>query len=253
MRHRLRVPNAVVDRSGGPAIYSCSIRHTRTTPLRNHFQYRSYLWFVDLDDLPRAPRPLADFRASDHLGSGPQIRANLDDYLATQGIDLDGGRVRLLTAARVLGYVFNPLSVYWCHDRSGELVCVVAEVHNTYGGRHCYLIRTDEHGRGQVEKDFYVSPFEPSSGGHYTMSLPEPGEDLDLTVTLHRPGQAPFVTGVKGRRHPATRRVIARFALRFPLAPLAVTARIRFQGIKLWARGLRIVPRPAHVRQEAVE
>lgn len=253
MRRRPRVPNCVVDRTGGPAIYRCSIAHTRTTPLRNSFRYSSYLWSVDIDDLPRTPRLLAGFRAADHLGTGPSIRGNLDAYLATQGIDLDGGRVRLLTAARVLGYVFNPLSVYWCHDRSGELVCVVAEVHNTYGGRHCYLLRTDGQGRAEVEKDFYVSPFESGSEGHYTMSLPEPGEQLDLVVTLHRPDQAPFVTTVRGRRHQATRTATARFAMRFPLAPLVVSARIRFQGIKLWARGLRIVPRPTHTRQEAVE
>jgi uncharacterized protein len=245
VKRRLRVPNGVIDRFGGPAIYRCSITHTRTTPLRNRFRYRTYLWSVDLDELPRTPRLLAHFRSSDHLGDGPSIRANLDTYLATQGIDLDGGRVRLLTAARVLGYVFNPLSVYWCHDRAGKLVCVVAEVHNTHGERHCYLIRTDEQGRGRVEKDFHVSPFEPATGGYYTMSLPEPGNSLDLVVTLHRPGQAPFVTGVRGRRHPATKAVIARFALRFPVAPLAVTARIRFQGVKLWARGLPIIAQGA--------
>ncbi len=250
---RLRVRNAVIDKSGGAFLYSCSITHTRTTPLRNQFRYRSYLWYVDLDDLPGTPRALADFRASDHLGSGPDLRSNLDAYLATEGIDLDGGRVRLLTAARVLGYVFNPLSVYWCHDRSGTLVCVVAEVHNTYGGRHCYLVRTDENSRAKVEKDFYVSPFEPATGAHYTMTLPEPAGRLDLAISLHRPGEAPFVTRVQGDRHPATRATVARFTLRFPMAPLAVTARIRFQGVKLWIRGLRIVPRPAHVSQESVE
>jgi DUF1365 family protein len=247
------VSNAVVDKTGSALLYSCAITHTRTTPLRNQFRYLSYLWYVDLDDRPSPPRFLADFRAADHLGNGPDLRRNLDAYLATEGIDLDGGRVRLLTAARVFGYVFNPLSVYWCHDRSGALVCVVAEVHNTYGDRHCYLVRTDERGRAQVEKDFYVSPFEPATGAHYTMALPEPNERLDLAISLHRPGAAPFVTRVQGDRHPATRATIFRFALRFPLAPLLVTARIRLQGIKLWARGLRIVPRPTQARQEAID
>ncbi|GLY27751.1 DUF1365 domain-containing protein [Kineosporia sp. NBRC 101731] len=252
VRKKLAGANAVVGLSQ-PAIYRCSIEHTRTTPLRNQFRYRSYLWSVDLDDLPRVPSTVAGFRPQDHLGAGPDLRGNVDTYLATEGIDLRGGRIRMLTAARVLGYVFNPLTVYWCHDPAGDLVCVVAEVHNTYGGRHCYLVRTDDRGRGRVQKDFYVSPFEAASGAHYTMSLPEPGERLDLAITLHRPGQAPFVTRVHGRRHIATRTTIARFALRFPLAPLAVAARIRLQGVKLWARGLPVVPRPDHVRQEAVE
>lgn len=159
----------------------------------------------------------------------------------------------MLAAARVLGYVFNPLSVYWCHNGEGELVCVVAEVHNTYHGRHCYLLRTDDSGRAEVEKDFYVSPFEPATGGGYRMSLPEPGDRLALSITLDRPGSAPFVAAVRGRRRPATAIGLLRLAIRHPLAPLVVTVRIRWQGIRLWLRGLPVVPRPDHVKQEAVQ
>jgi DUF1365 family protein len=238
-------------------LFECEIAHTRTTPVRNQFRYRSYLWLVDLDHLPRPTWPvrlLAGFRTTDHLGDpAGSIRQNLDAYLATQGIELSGGSVRMLTAARVFGYVFNPLSVYWCHDPAGALVCVVAEVHNTYGGRHCYLLRTDERGGAEVEKDFYVSPFEPARGALYRMSLPEPGEALDLTITLHRPGAAPFVAGVRGRRHPVSTRTLLRLGLRYPLAPLMVTARIRWQGIRLLIRGLRVVRRPDPIKQEAVQ
>jgi DUF1365 family protein len=245
------------------SLFECEIMHTRTTPLRNSFRYRTYLWLVDLDRLPRPRRPfgvLAGFRAGDHLG-GPaepgrparSIRQNLDRYLATEGVHLHGGRVLLLTSARVLGHVFNPVSIYWCHDVGGELICVVAEVHNTYGGRHCYLMRTDARGRAVVEKDFYVSPFEPADGARYQMSLPVPTDRLGLTISLHRPGAAPFVTGVRGRRRPVTTAALLALALRYPLAPLMVSARIRWQGIRLVLRGLRIVPRPDHVDQEAVQ
>jgi len=243
--------------NAGPGLFECEVAHTRTTPIRNQFRYRTYLWLVDVDELPRLPRPfgvLAGFRADDHLGEpGRSIRQNLDAYLATQDVDLRGGRILMLAAARVLGYVFNPLSVYWCHDCDGALVCVVAEVHNTYGGRHCYLLHTDDRGRAQVEKDFYVSPFEPAAGATYRMSLPEPDDRLDLTVTLHRPGAAPFVTGVRGRRRPPSPATLLRLALRYPLAPLAVTVRIRRQGIGLLIRGLPLVRRPDPTRQEAVQ
>ena len=80
----------------------------------------------------------------------------------------------MLAHARVLGYVFNPLTVFWCHRADGALACVVAEVHNTYRQRHAYLLRTDDRGRAQVPKRFYVSPFYPVDGG-YRMCLPEPG------------------------------------------------------------------------------
>jgi DUF1365 family protein len=238
-------------------LFECEVAHTRTTPIQNRFRYRSYLWLIDVDEIPRFRKPfglLAGFRTEDHLGvARHSIRQNLDAYLATEGVDLHGGQVSMLTAARVFGHVFNPLSVYWCHDAEGTLVCVVAEVHNTYGGRHCYLLRTDERGRAEVEKDFYVSPFEPASGATYRMSLPEPNDRLDLTITLHRPGAAPFVTGVRGRRRPPTTPALLRLALRYPLAPLMVTARIRFQGIRLLVRGLPLVRRPDHSPQEAVQ
>ena len=162
------------------ALYECRISHARTVPLRNVFRYRTYLWLVDLDRLPRPGTlmPLARFSARDHLGDpGRTIRENLDRFLAAHGVDLGGGRVLMLAHARVFGYVFNPLTVYWCHRPDGTLACVVAEVHNTYGQRHCYLLHTDERGRAEVPKQFYVSPFYPVDG-RYRMSLPEPGDRL---------------------------------------------------------------------------
>jgi uncharacterized protein len=239
-----------------PVLYECSIRHVRTEPLRNAFTYRSYQWLADLDALPRLPRwlrPLATFRAGDHLGDPRRtIRENVDRYLAARGIDLAGGRITMLANARVLGYVFNPLSVYWCHAADGALACVVAEVHNTYGERHCYLMHTDDRGRAQVAKEFYVSPFN-AVDGSYQMSLPEPGQRLALTITLHRPGSAPFVASVRGRRQPATTAGLLAAAARHPWSTAAVTGRIHVQGLKLYARGLPVIRRPRHHPQEGVQ
>ena len=233
-------------------IYEVTISHARSAPLRNVFRYRSYLWLVDLDHLPRA-RPLARFRARDHLGD-PQasIRANLDRFLAARDVDLGGGRVTMLAHARVLGYVFNPLTVYWCHRPDGTLACVVAEVHNTYRERHAYLLRTDERGRAEVPKQFYVSPFYPVDG-RYRMSLPEPDGRLALSVVLDRPDGHSFIAGVRGRAVPATARALIGAAARHPWSTAAVAARIRWQGVQLYLRGLRVVPRPAHLPQEGVQ
>ena len=120
-----------------PQLYEVEIRHVRADPVRHDVRHRSHLWFVDLDRLPRLPRGLgwlARFEARDHLGDPHRsLRANLDEYLAEHGIDLHGGRITMLANPRSFGYVFNPLSLFWCHDRDGEIVCVIAEVHNTYG------------------------------------------------------------------------------------------------------------------------
>ena len=233
-----------------PALYEVEIGHTRTDPLRHSFSYAGYLWLVDIDDLPSSS-PLASFKASDHLGDPERsIRDNLESFLLGHGVDLCGGQVLLLTQARVLGHVFNPLSVFWCHYPTGELACVVAEVHNTYGQRHAYVLRTDSHGRARTPKEFHVSPFHPVDG-EYVMSLPLPDERLAVSITLQRPGSGPFVATVRGRRVSATRRELARMAARHPMAPLLGAARIRRHGIALWLRGLRPHPVPHH-HQEGV-
>ena len=141
----------------------------------------------------------------------------------------------------MLGYVFNPLTVYWCHRADGTLACVVAEVHNTYGQRHAYLLHTDDRGRVRVPKQFYVSPFYPVDG-RYRMSLPEPDARLALSVVLDRPDGHSFAASVHGRGVPATARALIGAAARHPWSTAAVSARIRWQGMKLYLRGLRPVP-----------
>ena len=240
-------------RWGGAAIYDTVVAHVRQTPLHNSFRYRSYSWLVDLDRLPRPPRPLrglAEFRSADHLGRPDRtLRANVDAFLAANDIDLRGGQVLMLANARVFGHVFNPLSVFWCHHPDGALRCVIAEVHNTYGERHCYLFTPDASGRAEFAKEFYVSPFYPVDG-KYVMRLPEPGERLAVSVELHRGADRPFVATVRGRRRMAGIATLLRAALRVPLVTLTVATQIRYQGIKLWARRLPVVPRPEHHRQE---
>ena len=231
-----------------PALYEATIRHVRLDPLRNAFAYRSYYWYVDIDALPRLPWPLralAGFDTRDHFDDASLgLRANLDQVLAAHGIDLDGGRVLMLAHARILGYVFNPLSVFWCHDASGTLVAIVAEVHNTYGGRHTYVLDpVGNDGVLEVDKAFYVSPFYDVSGT-YRMRLPVPGERLALTISLQRDDSRPFIATLRGQRRPATVAGLLRASIRHPLTTLVGSALIRFQGIKLFLRHLPVVPRP---------
>jgi uncharacterized protein len=236
------------------ALYPCQITHARAHPMRRVFRYRSYLWLADLDDLPQVPRPLhpfARFQARDHLGGGGgSLRAGVDAYLARQGISLAGGRVLMLGHARVFGYVFNPLTVFWCHHADGTLAAVIAEVHNTYGQRHAYLLRPDARGRAEAGKDFYVSPFLPVAG-RYRLHLPEPGGTLRLSVTLHLDGRTVVAASVTGTRRTYTPQRLLGYALRYPWAPAQVSALIRWQGLRLAARRLPVVPRPAPHAQES--
>jgi uncharacterized protein len=239
-----------------PALYESRVRHVRRQARHRSFEHRTYLWLVDLDalaELPRWLRPFARFEARDHLGDpGRTIRQNLDAWLARHGVDLAGGRVLMLANARAFGHVFNPISVYWCHHRDGTLACVVAEVHNTYGGRHCYLLRPDAAGRARADKDFYVSPFLAVSG-EYAMRLPEPDARLAVAITLHQGGRTALTATLVGTRRPLTPAALARLLLRVPLVTHRTSALIRRHGIALWLRRLPVVPRPVPVPQEGVQ
>ncbi|MER5979507.1 DUF1365 domain-containing protein [Streptomyces sp. NPDC001857] len=232
------------------ALYPCTITHVRSAPLRYALRHRTYMWLIDPDHPPRLPRlvrPLARFDPRDHFtGDQPSLRAGLDAFLASRGVRLDGGPVVMLTHARVLGHVFNPLTLYWCHGPDGSARCVVAEVHNTYGGRHCYLLRPDASGTALADKEFYVSPFFPVDG-RYRMRLPRPQDRLDLTVHLEREGGRPFTATVRGVRREVSAGAVLRLAVRRPWSTLAVSAAIRLHGVRLYLRGLPVQPRPAPV------
>lgn len=229
----------------GAYLYQCELRHQRLTPFRYSFRHRTYLWLVDLDEPPVLPwwlRWLAGLRAEDHVGpAGGTLRAGVEQYLTTQGVDLRGGRIRMLAHARVLGHVFNPLTLYWCGYPDGSPACVVAEVHNTYGGRHRYLLRPDGRGHARVVKHFPVSPFFPVDGC-YLIRVSPPGDRLAVSITLRREDTTVFIARLTGRRRPATTGALLCLAARYPLATLAVSAGIRFHGIWLYLRGLPVHP-----------
>lgn len=225
-----------------PARYAVDITHRRRDPLDYRFRQRSSTWLVDLDAVPQLPRGLrwlAAFHSGDHLGApDDSLRANVDAFLRSHGIGRPA-RVLMLANPRVLGYVFNPLTVFYCLGPDDVAHHVVAEVRNTYGGRHCYLLRPGPDGRAEADKAFYVSPFYPVDG-RYTMRLPTPGEELLVNVTLHRAGERAFTAVLTGRRCGSASLWAA---MRTPLATRAVMFGIKRHGIMLYSKGLRPHPR----------
>ena len=246
---RIRLPTL-------PALVDGWVTHRRSGPVRHAFRHRVYQWLVDLDSLPSQPwylRPFASFGSADHLGD-PRltIKANIENYLACNGIHLGArGRVIMLANARVLGHVFDPLSVFWCYHSSERLACVVAEVHNTYAERHAYLLRPDQAGVAVTGKDFYVSPFFDVNGA-YTLRFTLRPDLVSTTVTLRRDGAVAFAATFRGRPEPATRRNLARLLIRQPLMTQRVSTLIRVHGIWLWLRGLPVHARPPRNRQAGV-
>ena len=236
------------------ALYRTRITHLRRAPVHHYFEHRSYSWFVDLDALPRLPRwlrPFAKFDARDHLwgDEGDTLRGRVDSFLADKGINLRGGKVTALMHARVLGYVFNPLSMYWCHDAHGVLRYVIAEVHNTHGERHAYLLPPSEDRPAIAPKKLYVSPFN-DVDGHYLVRAPQPDDQLDVTISLHRDNQPAFVATMRGTRRRAGIGQIMALQIVAPMAPLMNTMSMRVQGILLWLRRVPVVPHPSMDREE---
>ena len=231
-----------------PALVVGRVHHVRHQPRRT-FTHGHYQWLVDLDAPPPLPgvlRPVADLRGADHLGGADDLGALKDEVVrrvAAEGITLpEDVRVVMLAHARVLGHVFDPMTAFWCLDRDGTVLAALVEVHNTYAGRHAYVVQPDARGRAQITKDFYVSPFTEVAGG-YAVRLRLSPRRVSASVELHRDGQPVLSASVSGVVQPATPRAVVRAVLRYPLMTQRVSALIRAHGIWMWLTRHPIVPR----------
>ena len=238
-----------------PALVVGKVSHIRRTPLEHAFTNRQYQWLVDLDDLPRHGWPLrvlTRIDARDHLDNGRLgggIRGDVERFLANRGVPLEpSDRVVMLANARVLGHVFDPLTVFWCISPDHSLKACFFEVHNTYGERHAYLLDVDTTGRATTEKAFYVSPFNDTSG-QYAVSLRLDPRRVTVTVGLEREGKRVLTATTTGVPRPATDSTVVRTAARHLLMTWRISAQIRVHGIWLWARRLPIQPRRPHSQE----
>jgi DUF1365 family protein len=234
-----------------PASVDALVRHTRTRPVRHEFRYRTPQWLVDLaaPDAAFAPwaRPFASIRSTDHFAPadhGPLL-TKVRRFIAEQATGWSAARVLMLTNAASLGFAFDPITVYFVFDAAGVAEGVLAEVHNTYGERHCYVLHPDDTGRSDVVKEFYVSPFFDVSGAYEIRTRLAPRRVV-VTITLRHGDETVFVASVDGALQPATPGAVARSIFRWPLAPQRVSALIRWQGVRLWMRRLPIRRRPGH-------
>lgn len=235
-----------------PALVIGKIHHIRHTPFRHRFTYRDYHWLVDIDNLPRFRRPLrwiSRFDERDHMDRGRLgggIRGDLERFLSHRGVKLEPtDRVLMFAHPRTLGYIFNPMSAFWCLTSQGSVRAVVFEVHNTYGDRHAYLLHPDAKGRITVDKDFYVSPFNKPQGV-YTMRVRLDPSVVSIAIRLDEDGKRILDASVTGVPRPATPRALAATYARLSLMPQRGTFFIRVHGIWLWIRRLPVVKRPNH-------
>lgn len=234
------------------ALYEGTLVHARTLPARNVFRYPVCFYCLDLDELPELDRRIAlfgynrrnvvTFRDGDHLGDPERpVKENVLAFLAERGIALGpAGRVVLLTNLRLLGHVFNPVSYFYCYggEGGGELAAIVAEVGNTFGERHSYLLTSDnqvQDGARRVyehPKQMHVSPFF-GMDQTYRFSFTEPGASVHAGVGVIEGDERPFWAELTGTGRPLTNRALARALTRYPLMSQQVTGLIHWQAVKL--------------------
>jgi DUF1365 family protein len=248
------------------ALYVGSVMHRRLRPRHHHFRYRAFWFLLDLDELPELARSsrlfsynrgnLFSLQDRDHGdGSSTSLRRQIDKLLLATGVDPAGGRIELFCMPRTLGYVFNPLSVYFCRRQDGSLAAIVYEVHNTFGERHSYVLPVETSGkvvRQQCQKALYVSPFM-GMDLDYQFRISESGKRIAVAI-LARADRRPAMVAVLG----ASRRgfsdiVLLRAFLTIGAITLKVTAAIHWEALRLWLKRIRLRPRsPAPARAATI-
>jgi len=234
------------------ALYEGLVTHRRLRPLEHRFQYRVFAMLLELDELKDLDRRLRlfshnrwglfSFQDKDH-GDGRDLDAWLDDLLAQKGIVAKGAR-RVLCYPRILGYVFNPISVWFCDDEAGQLKAVIYEVHNTYEERHCYVLPVGGDAdliRHGCPKAFYVSPFL-THDCRYAFRIHPPGEHVAIVIHEEEAGAPILDAGFAGKCRALSDAALAKMLLRYPLMTLKVIAAIHFEAVRLMLKGVRRHP-----------
>lgn len=245
----------------GDALYAGTVTHARTHQVRHAFRYPVYMHLFDLDALDGLNaryrllgynrRRVVGLHDADHFDGRPlgeAVRAAVEDA----GLPWPGGRVLMLTNPRVFGYVFNPISLYYCFDVDGVLDSVVAEVHNTFGDTHVYVLPggAGSPSRSSSKKVMHVSPFF-TLDGTYRFALPAPAASLDVDIDLTVGGERRLAARLRLRRRPLTDATLTWMLLRYPLMTVQVIGAIHFQALRLWWKGVRYLRKPAHMPEAA--
>jgi len=250
------------------ALYVGDVVHARLKPVGHRFSYRVMSLLIDLDRLEVADRQtrlfgvnrraLYSFHEADHGDrDGSSLRLYAQRCAAEHGIDLTGGRVLLLCYPRLFGYTFNPLSVYYCYRADGQPALLIYEVRNTFGDIHAYVLPVT---RGDIspagirqtqDKRFYVSPFvEMAMRYHFRVMLPQDRVKLRILETN---SEGPLLSATfNGQRRILTTRELLRSFFSLPLVTLKIIAAIHWEALRLWLKGVRLVPRPGKTADEGL-
>ncbi len=240
------------------ALYVGRVMHRRTRPRPHALSYRVFWMLLDLDEIDgldarlrlfsRDRANVFSFRTADYGDrSGRPLRPQVEERLKAAGIDTSGGPIRLLTMPRILGYGFNPLSVFFCHRADGSLAATLYEVHNTFGEIHSYLIPAEGETRPIVQdsaKAFHVSPFLTRDDMSYRFRLQPPGEDVAVHIAAKDAAGPMVFAALSGERQPLDDRRLLKLLVTHPLLTLRVTLAIHWHALLLLAKRIPLIRHP---------
>ena len=249
-------------RSGGPAraiergLLFALVTHVRHGPKPYTLSHKLWYFHVGLDDLDRLPAGLSGHNRGvyslndrDYGTSSKPLATWLAAALNEGGCPLPDGRILLLSLPRTLVFNFNPVSFWLCHDNTGALRSVLAEVNNTYGERHCYVCRKDDgspitaHDGIVARKVFHVSPFLPVAG-HYVFRFAEQGDRIGIFINLFHGAERVLFVSISGRLQALTARTLLGCLLRTPIPSVRVMALIHYHAAQLWLLGIKPLAKP---------
>jgi hypothetical protein len=231
------------------------VRHRRLKPAVHAFAYPTYFLMLPMRTLRRQPCAalprnrfgLLSFHDRDHGDGRADALAWLDDLLQSEGLHDASGEVWLHTYPRVLGYAFKPVSFWHCQRADGTLAAIVAEVNNTFGERHCYLLAGEQLGYGREltsAKVFHVSPF-CAVQGRYRFRFMHTG-DRTVARIDHDDDTGPLLqTSVSGHLQPLTQAAVRAAFFGMPMMSFGVIARIHWQALQLWLKHVPFFRKPA--------
>lgn len=238
-------------------IYAGRVVHKRLAPVPHAFSYRVFALCLDVDEIDSLDealrlfshnrRNLLSFRDCD-MGDGGEvpIGEKARRQLSDAGLSRFGARIELVCYPRVLGYVFNPLSVYFCRDEGGRVGAIIYEVTNTFGERKSYLVEAESKDAAVLAqscaKELYVSPYTGALGS-YHFHMVAPGERVLIGVAFREAGRPVLKTHFRGDRIALSDRTIAATLVRYPLMTLKVISAIHVEAARLWAKGVPLVSR----------
>ena len=233
------------------AVYTGTLMHARRAPSRHVFRYPVSYWLFDLDELPDLEQSLRLFSVNrrnvvslcdrDHFDGTTPLKRAVIELAGDPTIE----RVLMLAQPRILGYVFNPVTFYWCYRADGSLVCIVSELNNTFGERLPELLRGPEL-RYEHDKHLHVSPFF-GLDQSYQYAFSEPGDEVWARIHVRENGRSPLTAVLHGRRSELTNATLARFLVRYPLMPVQVIALIHWQAVKLFVKRVPFHHKPPYV------